>query len=108
MPAGYARCWRERIPLHGRLRQVPLAGIPARLRHRAAQPGDGVEFAGQREAGGQAPPGDAAMMARRKRLLMVLGIVAGVGLAASLALTAFRDNVMLYYDPTAIAARPPK
>jgi cytochrome c-type biogenesis protein CcmE len=48
------------------------------------------------------------MMARRKRLLMVLGIVAGVGLAASLALTAFRDNVMLYYDPTAIAAKPPQ
>jgi cytochrome c-type biogenesis protein CcmE len=48
------------------------------------------------------------MMARHKRLLMVFGIIAGVGIAASLALTAFRDNVMLYYDPTAIAARPPK
>jgi cytochrome c-type biogenesis protein CcmE len=48
------------------------------------------------------------MMARHKRLLMVVGIVAGVGLAASLALTAFRDNVMLYYDPTAIASSPPK
>ena len=48
------------------------------------------------------------MMARHKRLLMVLGIVAGVGLAATLALTAFRDNVMLYYDPSAIASRPPK
>ena len=48
------------------------------------------------------------MMARHKRLLMVLGIVAGVGVAATLALTAFRDNVMLYYDPTAIAAKPPK
>ncbi|HEV8445001.1 MAG TPA: cytochrome c maturation protein CcmE [Steroidobacteraceae bacterium] len=48
------------------------------------------------------------MMARHRRLLMVVGIVAGVGLAASLALTAFRDNVMLYYDPTAIASKPPK
>jgi cytochrome c-type biogenesis protein CcmE len=39
---------------------------------------------------------------------MVLGIIAGVGLASFLALTAFKDNVMLYYDPTDLASSPPK
>ena len=48
------------------------------------------------------------MMPRHKRLLMVSGIIAGVGLAAFLALTAFRENVMLYYDPSDLAAQPPK
>ena len=47
-------------------------------------------------------------MARHKRLLMVLGIIAGVGLASFLALTAFKDNVMLYYDPSKLASQPPK
>src|SRR5689334_14009909 len=108
MRAGSARCWHERIPVHGRLRQVPVAGLPPRLRHRGAEPGAGVELAVERQAGCASTPGDAVMMARHKRLLMVLGIIAGVGLAATLALTAFRDNVMLYYDPTAIASRPPK
>jgi cytochrome c-type biogenesis protein CcmE len=46
-------------------------------------------------------------MPRHKRLLMVLGIVAGVGLAAALALTAFKDNVMLFYSPTELAAKSP-
>jgi len=41
---------------------------------------------------------------RRRRLLWVCGIVAGVGLASGLALRAFKDNVMLYFDPTKIAA----
>ena len=40
---------------------------------------------------------------RRKRLLLVLGIVAGVGIAAGLALTAFRQNVTLYFVPSDIA-----
>ena len=46
-------------------------------------------------------------MPRHKRLLMVLGIIAGVGLAATLALTAFKDNVMLFYSPTELAAKSP-
>ena len=41
---------------------------------------------------------------RRKRLLLVLGILAGVGLAGGLALQAFRDNVMFFFDPSQIAA----
>ena len=44
------------------------------------------------------------MTPRRRRLYWVLGIVAGVGLAAVLALRAFQQNVMEYYDPTHIAA----
>jgi cytochrome c-type biogenesis protein CcmE len=44
------------------------------------------------------------MTPRRRRLYWVLGILAGVGLAATLALRAFQQNVMEYYDPTHIAA----
>jgi len=44
------------------------------------------------------------MTPRRRRLYWVLGILAGVGLAAALALRAFQQNVMEYYDPTHIAA----
>jgi cytochrome c-type biogenesis protein CcmE len=44
------------------------------------------------------------MTARRRRLLWVLGIVAGVGIATGLALRAFQENVMLYFDPSRVAA----
>ena len=44
------------------------------------------------------------MTPRRRRLYWVLGIVAGVGIATALALQAFKQNVMLYYDPSKIAA----
>jgi cytochrome c-type biogenesis protein CcmE len=40
---------------------------------------------------------------RRKRLYLVLGIVAGVGVAAALALSAFRQNVTFYFIPTQVA-----
>jgi cytochrome c-type biogenesis protein CcmE len=44
------------------------------------------------------------MMARHKRLLLVLGIVAGVSIAALLATRAFKQNVMFFFDPSQIAA----
>jgi len=44
------------------------------------------------------------MIARRKRMLMVAGIVMGVGLAAWLGTKAFKGNIMLFFDPTQIAA----
>jgi len=44
------------------------------------------------------------MMARHKRLLLVLGIVAGVSVAALLAFQAFRSNVMFFFDPSQVAA----
>jgi cytochrome c-type biogenesis protein CcmE len=44
------------------------------------------------------------MTPRRKRLLMVLGIVAGVGLAAWMGTQAFKSNIMLFFDPSQIAA----
>ena len=44
------------------------------------------------------------MTPRRKRMLVVAGIVAGVAAAAWLALRALEQNVMLFYDPTQIAA----
>ena len=41
---------------------------------------------------------------RRKRLYLVLGILAGVAIAATLALQAFRQNVMFFFDPSQVAA----
>jgi cytochrome c-type biogenesis protein CcmE len=41
---------------------------------------------------------------RRRRLVLVLGIVAGVAIAGALALSAFRQNVAFFYDPTEVAA----
>lgn len=44
------------------------------------------------------------MIARRRRLFWVIGILAGVGLASALALRAFQQNVSFYFDPSKIAA----
>jgi cytochrome c-type biogenesis protein CcmE len=44
------------------------------------------------------------MTARQRRMLLVGGIVAGVALAGGLALQAFKQNVMFYFDPTKVAA----
>jgi cytochrome c-type biogenesis protein CcmE len=37
-------------------------------------------------------------------MMLVLGIVAGVSVAGALALSAFRQNVMFFFDPSQIAA----
>jgi cytochrome c-type biogenesis protein CcmE len=42
--------------------------------------------------------------ARKRRLILVVGILAGVGIAGTLALTAFKKNVMFFYDPTQVAS----
>ena len=44
------------------------------------------------------------MIPRRRRLWLVLGIVVGVSVAGALALTAFRKNVMFFFDPSQVAA----
>ncbi|MGH8256657.1 MAG: cytochrome c maturation protein CcmE [Steroidobacteraceae bacterium] len=44
------------------------------------------------------------MTARRRRLIWVIGILAGVGIASALALRAFQQNVTFYFDPSKIAA----
>jgi cytochrome c-type biogenesis protein CcmE len=44
------------------------------------------------------------MTPRRKRLTLVLGIVAGVSIAGALALNAFRQNVTFFFDPTQVSA----
>jgi cytochrome c-type biogenesis protein CcmE len=44
------------------------------------------------------------MTPRRRRMLLVLGIVAGVGFAGALALSAFRQNVTFFFDPSQVAA----
>jgi cytochrome c-type biogenesis protein CcmE len=41
--------------------------------------------------------------AKRKRRLMMVGLlVIGVGIAAALALTAFRENILYFYSPTEV------
>jgi cytochrome c-type biogenesis protein CcmE len=42
--------------------------------------------------------------ARKRRLILVVGILAGVSIAGALALTAFKKNVMFFYDPSQVAA----
>jgi cytochrome c-type biogenesis protein CcmE len=41
---------------------------------------------------------------RQRRLTLVVVIVCGVGVAGGLALRAFRENVMFYFDPSKVAA----
>jgi len=41
---------------------------------------------------------------RRKRLLAVLAILAGVGIATALAMLAFRENLLYFYNPTQVLA----
>ena len=43
------------------------------------------------------------MTPRRRRLLLVVGIVAGVSIAGAFALTAMRENVMFFFDPSQVA-----
>jgi len=44
------------------------------------------------------------MTPRRRRLVLVIGILAGVSIAGALALSAFRQNVMFFFDPSQVAA----
>jgi cytochrome c-type biogenesis protein CcmE len=41
---------------------------------------------------------------RRKRLFAVVAIVAGVGAATALAMLAFEDNLLYFYNPTQVVA----
>ena len=41
---------------------------------------------------------------RKQRLMVVLGVVAGLGIAVALALTALQDNINLFYTPQEIAS----
>ncbi|HET8692107.1 MAG TPA: cytochrome c maturation protein CcmE [Steroidobacteraceae bacterium] len=44
------------------------------------------------------------MTPRRKRLLAVLAILVGVGSATALAMYAFNDNLLYFYNPTQVLA----
>ena len=44
------------------------------------------------------------MTPRQRRMTLVAVIVVGVSIASALALRAFRENVMFYFDPTKVAA----
>jgi cytochrome c-type biogenesis protein CcmE len=41
---------------------------------------------------------------RKRRLYLVLGILIGVSIASALAFTAFRENVMFFFDPSQVVA----
>ncbi len=41
---------------------------------------------------------------RKQRLMVVLGVVAGLGIAVALALTALQDNINLFYTPEQIVS----
>lgn len=41
---------------------------------------------------------------RKKRLLIILGLLAGLGVAVGLALSALQQNINLFYNPTQIAS----
>ena len=43
------------------------------------------------------------MTPRQRRITLVVGILAGVSLAVLLAMRAFQDNVMFFFDPTQVA-----
>ena len=40
---------------------------------------------------------------RKKRLFIILGLLAGLGVAVALALSALQQNINLFYTPTQIA-----
>ena len=44
------------------------------------------------------------MTPRRKRMLAVVAILVGVGAAATLAMLAFEDNLLYFYNPTQVLA----
>ncbi len=43
------------------------------------------------------------MKTRHKRLMLIIGALAALGVAASLVLNAFRNNLVFYYTPTQVA-----
>src|SRR6202049_3155440 len=116
MRAGLPRHWPPRrqgrdsnaeISRDGRLRALRVAVLradggcgrterPLGAVRAACRPGRSPTAAGQPHGGVVTP--------RRRRLCWVLGILAGVGIAGGLALRAFQQNVMFYFDPSRIAA----
>src|SRR5262249_17136715 len=102
MRAGSARWCRERVPAHGRLCGLRMVFIRHRARGARPQRLIGAPLAGKGEARSAPSPrddGEDRMTPRRRRLVLVLGILAGVAIAGALALTAFRQNVMFFFDP---------
>src|ERR1700722_14749275 len=106
-PRRQARCNDDDIPRDGRLCALPVALLPAHRTGGGAEHPLGAALAAQRAGRSTSAhrAGQGGLMTpRRRRLFWVLGIVAGVGLAGALALRAFQQNVMFYFDPSRIAA----
>src|SRR5260221_14784358 len=73
-----------------------------RVEHRVGAPRAGTLARGRAAAAGHA--GGGAVTRRQRRMVLVLGIVGGVSIAGALALSAFRQNVTFFFDPTQVAA----
>ncbi len=48
------------------------------------------------------------MTPRRKRMALVAAVVVGVGLATTLAVNAFRQNLLFFFSPSQVEAQAPK
>ncbi|RMU11698.1 Cytochrome c-type bioproteinsis protein CcmE, heme chaperone [Pseudomonas syringae pv. coriandricola] len=108
------RRWRTRLELrviqrfsrHGPPRAVRLVGLRPVSAGAADQRGvAGAGAAALSEAtGATLEAGEPAVNPlRRKRLLIILAVLGGVGLALTLALSALKENINLFYTPSQIA-----
>src|SRR5690606_23982185 len=99
-------CLVFRVSRHGQPWPLCLVRLRHQLPGGAAQCGAAVAGAPSLSAGRGAPsaPGGCAVNPqRKKRLFIVLGLLAGVGIAVALALVALQQNINLFYSPTQIA-----
>src|SRR5690606_2647841 len=102
----------ERVPAHGRLRGLRLAVISPHLRRNVRERRLGAPDRAARAGGGTPRARDGRgghgrrtrVSPRRRRIFLVVGILAGVSLAGTLALRAFQENVMFFFDPSQVVA----
>ena len=58
----------------------------------------------RRPAANRTCPGEIHMTPRQKRMVTVVAILAGVGIATTFALKSFNQNLLYYYSPTQVHA----
>src|SRR5258706_8967516 len=113
MRAGSPNYWERRhdaVAEHGRVLDVPLALLPADIPGPGAQCRLRAAQRAARAAGSVAPGagrrGAAApiMTARQRRMTLVAVIIAGVPIAGTPALLAFRADLMVHFVPSKVTA----
>src|SRR5450830_135310 len=99
-------CHIRRFSRHGPSRPVCLVGLwylpgCTGFERRGADPGPAALPATR---GASSAPGECQVNPlRKKRLIIILAILVGVGAAVGLALSALKENINLFYTPTQIA-----